>query len=423
MSSFVTGARLSTVSRKPRIVIAGAGIAGSLIASGLRERTDCEVICLERVSPREQGEAGTGLNIGPNAIKCLGLHLPREAEAIVRNSLPWSGWTIALTSGRSLMDLRLEHVADNPGIRIRWAELYALLREPLDDLITYDAEVTGCGQDEGGTFVTWRNREGGAETRVDDIDLLVAGDGRYSAIRQFVLGGPEIPQFLNVCLYRLLFPAGPDCPIDDYGQWFNGPNRLLAFRVPGDVVYCAGSFPIPAGSGIPDAMKQPDFLRTAYLPPDGLPSPEARYLIGQVVGHADRIHWARLQEGSITYGRKAGILLAGDAAHPMVPTLGQGATQACEDACVVVDEIRSSLEGGGALAAVPGRVEARRAERVGFVVDLSRAATDTMLAGADPVEGTRWKTQPPFRRQLMKLYRDVPLPLGQRADDQLRSCA
>ena len=84
------GMRLSTPPRRPRIVIAGAGIAGSLIASGLRERTDCELICLERVGPQEQGEAGTGLNIGPNAIKALGLHLPREAEAIVRNSLPWS---------------------------------------------------------------------------------------------------------------------------------------------------------------------------------------------------------------------------------------------------------------------------------------------------------------------------------------------
>jgi len=126
--------------------VAGAGIAGSLIASGLGDRTDCELICLERVGPREQGEAGTGLNIGPNAIKCLGLHLPRDAETIVRNSLPWSRWTIALTSGQTLMDLPLDAVADNPGVRIRWAELYALLREPLRDLLIYNAELTGCGR-------------------------------------------------------------------------------------------------------------------------------------------------------------------------------------------------------------------------------------------------------------------------------------
>ena len=224
-------------------MVAGAGIAGSLIASGLRERTDCELVCLERVSPDEQGEAGTGLNIGPNAIKSLRAHLPREAEAIVANSLPWRVWTVALTDGTALMDLRLETVADYPGIRIRWAELYGLLRKPLDGTITYDAELTGCGQDAGGSFVFWSDRSSGQSRRIDGIDLLIAADGRYSAIRQFVLGGPETPHFLNVCLFRVLFPAGPECPIDDYGQWFNGPNRLLAYRVPGDFVYCAGSFP------------------------------------------------------------------------------------------------------------------------------------------------------------------------------------
>ncbi|MBE7246701.1 MAG: FAD-dependent monooxygenase [Actinomycetospora chiangmaiensis] len=400
----------SRSARKPRIVIAGAGIAGSLIASGLRDRSDCELVCLERVGPDEQGEAGTGLNIGPNAIKALRAHLPREAETIVANSLPWTVWTVALTDGRTLMDLRLSAVADNPGIRIRWAELYALLRAPLAGHITYGAELTDCSQDENGTAVTWTDRDSGAAHRLTDIDLLVAGDGRYSAIRRFVLGGPEVPAFLNVCLYRVLFPAGPDCPLDDYGQWFNGPNRLLAYTVPGGFVYCAGSFPIPAGGGIPEDMKRPDALRQAYLPAVGEPSREAAYLIDALGRHADRIHWARLQEGSVTYGNKPGILLAGDAAHPMVPTLGQGATQACEDACVAVDEIRMALDRGEPLASIPARVEARQAERARFVVDLSRRATDTMLAGADPVAGTAWKTGPAFRAELSRLYRDVSMP-------------
>ncbi len=402
--------------RTPRIVVSGAGIAGSLIASGLRERTDCEVICLERTGLEEQGEAGTGLNIGPNAIKALRAHLPREADVIVANSLPWTVWTVALTDGRTLMDLRLDAVADNPGIRIRWAELYALLRAPLSGLITYNAELTVCGQGENGTYVIWTDRTSGEEHRIDNIDLLIAGDGRYSAVRRFVLGEAETPSFLNVCLYRVLFPAGPDCPLDDYGQWFNGANRLLAYRVPGDVVYCAGSFPIPPGGGIPDEMKQPEFLRQAYTPVEGTPSVEAAYLIDALTRHADRIHWARLQEGSVTYGDKAGILLAGDAAHPMVPTLGQGATQACEDACVAVDEIKAALDAGEALASIPARVEARQAERARFVVDLSRRATDTMLAGADPVAGTRWKTEPAFQRELMRLYRDVSMPRSAPSD-------
>lgn len=393
---------------RPRIVVAGAGIAGSLIVSGLRDRDDCEVICLERAGADDQLEAGTGLNIGPNAIKCLDLHLPREAAAIRAASLPWRRWTVSLTSGELLMDLPLARVADNSGIRIRWAELYALLRGPIRPFIRYGTELVGCRTEPGAIAISTRDRASGEERRIDGIDLLIAGDGRYSLVRQAVLGGPETPHFLDVCLYRLLVPAGPDCPIDDYGQWFNGPNRLLAFRVPGDLVYCAGSFPIPPGGATPDHMKRPEALVALYRPSEGAASREAAYLIDAVAQHADAIHWARLQEGAVTFSRTPGVLLVGDAAHPMVPTLGQGATQACEDACVTVDEIAAALSAGEPLAQVPGRVAARRSERARFVVDFSREATDTMLAGADPVAGTRRKTGADFERKLMALYRDVP---------------
>jgi salicylate hydroxylase len=96
----------------------------------------------------------------------------------------------------------------------------------------------------------------------------------------------------------------------------------------------------------------------------------------------------------------------------MVPTLGQGATQAVEDACVVVDEIRMALRAGRPLVEVPARVEARRRERVRFVVDFSREATDTMLEGADPRAGTLRKTERPFQEKLERLYRDVPMPVA-----------
>jgi salicylate hydroxylase len=394
--------------RKPRIVVAGAGVAGSLIVSGLRDRADCELICLERVGPEDHSEAGTGLNIGPNAMKCLSLHLPREAAAIRANSLAWSRWTVALTSGETLMDLPLAEVADNPGIRIRWAELYALLRKPNAGRIAYGAEVTACGRQANGAFVTWTDRRTGERRDIQGVDLLIAADGRYSLVRNFVLGAPEVPRFLNVCLTRVLALAGRDCPIDDYGQWFNGPNRLLAFRVPGDLVYCTASFPIPPGSATPDAMKRPEFLERAYRSARGALSPQAAFIIDALVRHHESIHWARLQEGGVAFGETPGMLLTGDAAHPMAPTLGQGASQACEDACVVVDEIRFALAAGDPLAAVSQRVAERRAARVRFVVDFSREATDTMLAGSDPVEGTRRKTQPPFRAKLQQLYRDVP---------------
>ena len=135
--------------KPPRIVVVGAGVAGSLVASGLAGRDDVELICLEKVDSAGQADAGTGLNIGPNAIKSLTSVMPERAETIVANSLPWRRWTIGCTDGRQLMDLPLEAVADNFGVRIRWSELYALLREPIARNIVYGAELLACGRDEG----------------------------------------------------------------------------------------------------------------------------------------------------------------------------------------------------------------------------------------------------------------------------------
>jgi salicylate hydroxylase len=97
----------------------------------------------------------------------------------------------------------------------------------------------------------------------------------------------------------------------------------------------------------------------------------------------------------------------------MAPTLGQGATQAVEDACVAVEEIRRALRQThhtGMPLQAPRLVAAigwRRLDRVRFVQRLSWEASDTMLAGGDPVAGTRAKMEPAFLDRLATLYRDV----------------
>jgi 2-polyprenyl-6-methoxyphenol hydroxylase-like FAD-dependent oxidoreductase len=208
---------------RPRIVVCGAGIAGGLITSGLAGRADIDLICLERVGADEHMDAGTGLNVGPNGLKALRSLMPERAATIIANSLPWEKWSISLTDGRVLMDLALSEVSDGPGVRIRWAELYALLRAPIAQKITYNAELRQCGRDENGLFVGYVDRSDGRQTRIEGIDLLIGGDGRYSLVRDRFFGA-EAPNYFGVCLYRLLFPRGQDCPIDDYGQWFNGPT-------------------------------------------------------------------------------------------------------------------------------------------------------------------------------------------------------
>ena len=64
-----------------RIVIVGAGVAGCVMARRLSRLEGVEVICLERVQRDDHSEAGTGLNVGPNAVKALDAVDPELADA------------------------------------------------------------------------------------------------------------------------------------------------------------------------------------------------------------------------------------------------------------------------------------------------------------------------------------------------------
>lgn len=400
-------------SGRKRIVIVGSGVAGSILAYGLRELDNVEVICLERATAEDHAEAGTGLNVGPNAIKALRLFQPELAALLEAESLPWLTWRISLTNGRELMNLPLSKVADNPGIRIRWSQLYALLRRPVKQHVRFGTEVTAmryARAGEAGPIVVETIDRRTGRTVIDGVDLLVAGDGRYSRVRETFLGRPQ-PQFLGVCIFRLLIETARPDLVDDYEQWFNGPNRLLAFRIPGNATYIAGSFPIRPDEDVPAEAKRPDVLRALYTPTDAPPSAQCAFMIDAICNRVNEIHWARLQEAPAEFcDANRRILLLGDAAHPMVPTLGQGATQAIEDACIAAAELRAAFADGvdGNITAALEKIEQRRRARVEFVVDFSRDATDTMLAGADPVSGSLAKTQPDFLARLVKLYRDVP---------------
>ena len=399
---------LSSIASKPlHIVIVGAGVAGCIVARTLAQCAGVDVTCLERVSRDDHSEAGTGLNIGPNAIKLLRAHDPALADAVAAASLPWKSWRTSLTDGSELFTLPLSDVADNDGVRIRWSELYRVLRDSAGNAVRYGVTVSDIGRGADGRCRLSYTADG-RTVALEDIDLLIGADGRYADTRRALSGAPVMRQ-VGVAIFRLLVPDTSAGLIDDYEQWFNGPNRLLAFRVPPGHIYMAGTFPLNAGHEIGDADKSAEALRRYYTPADAAPGPQCAWLIDTLCTNVGAIHWARLQETEAGYrDGDAPLLYLGDAAHGMVPTLGQGATQAIEDGCVAAALIASRLAAGSRdVDAWLRAFDAARSERIRFVMDFSLEASDTLFAGSDPVAGALKKVQPPFRAKLSRLYRDV----------------
>ncbi|HWV51498.1 FAD-dependent monooxygenase [Pseudorhodoplanes sp.] len=395
-----------------RIVIVGAGVAGCIMAKSLSKLPGAEVICLERVSADDQSDSGTGLNIGPNSVRALQWHDPDLLAQMDGTSFKWESWRTSLTDGTVLFHLPLAKVADNPGRRIRWSELYRVLRESAGAVVAYDCDITRVARSDSNpaqSTIEWT--QNGAAKRLDRIDLLIAADGRYSNVRRAISGEPEI-KHVGIAISRVLVSDDSGGLIDDYEQWFNGPNRLLAFRVPPGHIYVAGAFPIAPEKPIPDAMKAAPALRAMFSPASGKPSDQSVWLIDTICREAANNHWARMQEHDVLYADPAcNVLYLGDAAHGMVPTLGQGANQAIEDACIAADHIVSAyLNGSRSPRAWLMAISHARSERVRFVMDFSLAASDTMMEGADPVAGSLHKTEADFLAKLSRVYRGGPGP-------------
>ncbi len=381
-----------------RIGIIGTGVAGSLLAEHLLDAPGHSLTAFERVAPGDHAEAGTGLNIGPNALKALRLHMPARHAALREASLPWRHWFVELTDGTRLLDLDLLDVAEEPGVRIRWSELYRALRAPLIDRTQYGHVLEAIEEDAAGRLLPVFRTAGGL-VRHGAFDLLVGADGRYSRLRALTTGEPASTP-LGVCIWRLLVTEAADCPYDDYGQWFNGNARLLSFRVPGGAVYIAGTFPLGGSDTIPEAMKTVAAQHALFTPEGAAPSPAVAWMLRQIEAHLPEIHWARSATIPVLRHAAGGrALFLGDAAQAMVPTLGQGATQAVE--CGVL--AGAVLRRGGTVE----EIAALRDPRIAFVRDFSWEASDTLVPPCDVVAGTRAKGEPPFLAKLRRLYTEV----------------
>jgi 2-polyprenyl-6-methoxyphenol hydroxylase-like FAD-dependent oxidoreductase len=119
------------------------------------------------------------------------------------------------------------------------------------------------------------------------------------------------------------------------------------------------------------------------------------------------------------------LLILGDAAHAMVPTLGQGATIAIEYACVAAQEIISAVSHSRSISHLPvdvalltERIEHRCLSRSNFVSATSEKATEHLRGGNVSLEGDvrDWTSEESskgesgycFRKAMREVWRNYP---------------
>lgn len=314
------------------VAIVGAGIGGLAAALAIRQ-AGLSVSVYDQASRLEP--LGASLTLWPNAMRCL--RALGVAEPLLR-----AGARILSTEARSLRGDMLACVpmqrfydeAGEPGICVTRADVQRVLLDALGaEHVTLSRRLESLSQDAGGVALRFRD---GAEARAD---LLIGADGLRSTVRRLLFDdGP--PRYAGYGAWlglsdtdhpRLsresaveIYGAGERLGVIDSGDglyyWYFIENR--AQPVDG-VVHCT------AGSLLPRLADWPDYARQLAT------STRARSLQYLSFFHrpARRGPWGRDR-----------ALLLGDAIHPYLPNLGQGACQAIEDAHVLGIMLAQGLE-------------------------------------------------------------------------------
>jgi FAD-dependent urate hydroxylase len=334
-------------------LVCGGGVGGLSVGLALK-RAGFHVTVFERHP--ELRTAGVGLNLWPNGVRVLqDLGVGEEFERIANIIQRWPTFS---------SDGELVTVEDVGAYRERFgAPLTGLYRKDLNALI---ADALGAGNiryghelvnvEDHGQHVECMFANG---ERVSG-DVLIGADGVYSRVRTLLFGQAEFRGDDHV-RWRGLFKvedAGID-PVEEVDV-IGDTGHLGWLPIGKGLAYWYA-----AGEGLDTKEAALAYYRSWTSTP--VPklidvTPDENIIRNELIDFAEPLE--RWSVGRIT--------LLGDAAHPMLPGVAQGASQALEDAVVLTERLMSNASVEEALQAY----ESARMDRANRIVEISRYLFD-----------------------------------------------
>jgi len=349
--------------RRDRVLIAGGGIGGLATAIALGRRgIDAEI--LERSAFSE--ETGAGIQLGPNATRAL------SALGVLDAIEPHAFRPEAISiydgiSGRKLSSVPLGKATEQrygaPYLTLHRADLHAGLRavaESLAPLVLRPGFGVTAIDAQGGDVVA---RAGdGSEAKGAS---LIGADGLWSAVRPLIMPEARL-RFTGASAWRARLPRSSlpspfDAPV--VGLWLGPGSHLVHYPV------CGGDdlniVAVTEGGAARQGWNQSGSAETLLA---GFTrwTKDSKSLLERA---ATWRNWSLYRLTGLRRFSEGRIALLGDAAHPVLPYLAQGAALAIEDAVVLAACIAASP--GDAPSAFR-RYERLRRPRASHVQRLSR---------------------------------------------------
>jgi salicylate hydroxylase len=386
------------------IAIIGGGIGGlfaanALIAQGLRVRVYEQAPTL--------GEVGAGVFLTPNSVR----HLERAG---LGPAVEQCGARVGPGSHYFREDgtpIAPVQVTDASGWNATFGMHRADLIEILSGAVRSGVVHTGhrcVGFEQDGAVARVRFANGA----VAEADVVIGADGIHSELRPYVFP-PSRPVFHGSVAYRgvLTHDRIPDWPTDRWLMWLGKQRHFLAFPVrAGKLINYVGF--VPADEEMKESWSapgDPEVLRREFAGWD----PRIGDLLRQV---QSTFRWALYDREPLPAWTRGRLTLLGDAAHPMLPHLGQGANQSIEDGMALAT-ILARAERDSAPAALLAYEKLRR-ERVAEVQRGARAngmRYDSVCSNVG-IRDAEIKAHANFRKQL---YAYDVVPEAQAAADAL----
>ncbi|MBU1361274.1 MAG: FAD-dependent monooxygenase [Gammaproteobacteria bacterium] len=349
-----------------KILIAGAGLGGLTAALALlRDGHDVQVF--EQAT--QLGEVGAGLQLSANAtrvLSMLGLDDTVRAVASVPEGKQVRLWSTGQTW--KLFDLGQQSIEEygHPYYTLYRPDLHAALvaaiRQAKPDALVLGASCEGFESSDAG--VTLRLADG----RRIDGDVLIGADGVHSKIRQGLFG-PDAPAFSGCLAWRGVIPAEqlPEHLRRPVGTNWIGPG--------GHVIH----YPLRRGElvNFVGVVERSDWKIESWTAAGTVDE-----CLNDFANWHDDVHtlirairtpykWALMVREPLQQWSRGRVSLLGDACHPTLPFLAQGAAMAIEDGVVLARCLRDAADPAQGLR----RYQDARVERTTRIVNGSAANT------------------------------------------------
>lgn len=330
-----------------KIGILGGGIGGLTAAIALH-RAGHDVVVYEQ--SKQFLRVGADINLTPNAVRALdGLGI---GEAVRHTAArPTHRISRSWDSGEETSRLEMGDTAETkygaPQLTIHRADLLVALADVFPtERVLFGKRAENIQQDSQGITLSF------TDGTVDKVDVLIGGDGIHSAVRTAMFGA-ENPRFTGVVAFRAVVPATSVAAVPNlqaFTKWW-GPNPESQIV----------TFPLNRGKDIFifATTAQESWHLESWTTQGSVQELRACYADFHADARAlldacdEVLKTALYERDPLPHWSKGHMTLLGDASHPMMPFMAQGAGMAIEDAVVLA----RCLEHAKTLVAVPDALE------------------------------------------------------------------